>query len=1078
MRAPRPLTLLLSPVLTVAFVAAAAPFVSRRRAATPADAAGTAKALGLPDTISFNEHIRPIFVNNCFRCHGSDPGSRKAELRLDRPEFAFAPRANGQPVIVKGNPGASALVRRITSNDPDVVMPPPETHKTLEPREKALLERWIKDGAQYQPHWAFIKPERAALPDVRQADRVRNPIDRFVLARLEEEGLTPNPEADRHTLVRRVTLDLTGLPPTPEEVEAFVRDESPKAYEELVDRLLARPSYGEHRARYWLDSVRYADTHGYHFDNYRSIWPYRDWVIDAFNANQPFDRFTQEQIAGDLLPGATPNQLIATGYIRAGMSTNEGGTIPEENLATYATDRVETTSQVWLGLTMGCARCHDHKFDPISTKDFYSMAAFFRNTTQPAMDGNVMDSPPILRMPRSEDASRYAALPDEIDAATKAYEAHVEAAEPAFDRWQQTQGPDDLPTIADDRLEFRLLPDPAEPATLRNVVAPGRLFTFTGGRPQAETSPLGPALRLPAGVTADLGALGDIDADEPFSTGAWVQVTDNVDGALLARTDVAAGYRGWDLSMKGSRAGLQIISAWNQDALRVITRGAVSSEGWHHVFVTYDGSRKAKGVRFYYDGRPQSVYEEVDSLRGSIRTKTPLRLNRRSTGEGAGGAAVHDVRFYRRVLTPAEVQVLGRRVVLEQALATPPVLRSAEELQPLRDYYLAFVDADAQRLRRARETLADEFEAVKSRSKVTLVAEEKKEKPFARILIRGQYDHEGARVGAAVPAILPPLPKGVPANRLGLARWLTRPEHPLTARVNVNRFWAQVFGQGLVSTAGEFGVTGDPPSNPHLLDWLAVEFRESGWNVKALFRLMVTSAAYRQSSVASREKLEKDPDNRLLSRGPRFRMHGEMIRDLALRASGLLSATLGGPSVKPYQPPGIWETVAMEESNTKIYVPERGEANHRRSLYTFWKRAAPPPSMETFNAPTREQCAVDRDRTNTPLQALVTMNDVQFVEASRRLAEVVIGERGLDDAGRLDAIALRVLSRPLAPAEQQALKPVIRDLRGHYAADRRASKALVAVGDSVPDASIPAAELAAWTMVASLFFNLDEALNK
>ena len=945
------------------------------------------------------------------------------------------------------------------------------------PRDIALLERWIKEGAQYEPHWAFIKPERPALPEVRRPGSVSNPIDRFILARLEEEGLTPNPEADRHTLIRRVTLDLTGLPPTPAEVDAFVRDTSPKAYEALVDRLLARPSYGEHRARYWLDAVRYADTHGYHFDNYRSIWPYRDWVIDAFNANKPFDRFTQEQIAGDLLPNATPNQLIATGYIRAGMSTNEGGTIPEENLANYATDRVETTSQVWLGLTVGCARCHDHKFDPITAKDFYSMAAFFRNTTQPAMDGNVMDSPPVLRMPRVEDAARYAVLPYEIEVAWLAYAAHLQAAEPAFLRWQETQGPEHLPAVGNERLELHLLSDPAQPATLRNVVAPARPFTFTGGRPQVESSPLGPALRLATGVTADLGALGDIEADEPFSAGAWVQVTDNVDGALLARMDVAGGYRGWDLWMKGSRAGLQMISSWNQDALRVLARGPVSSEGWHHVFVTYDGSRQAKGVKVYYDGRPQSVYEEVDSLRGSIRTKTPLRLNRRSTGEGAGGAAIHDVRFYRRALRTPEVQVLARRSLLAAALATPPAERTDALLKPLRDYYFLFVDDEAKRLQAARDTRIDEFETAKARSKVTLIAEEMKGKPFARILVRGQYDQEGDRVGAAVPAILPPLPRGAPANRLGLARWLTQPDHPLTARVNVNRFWAQVFGQGLVSTAGEFGVTGEPPANPKLLDWLAVEFRESGWNVKALFRLMVTSAAYRQSAAVTKEKLEKDADNRLLSRGPRFRMHGEMIRDLALRASGLLSATLGGPSVKPYQPPGIWETVAMEESNTKIYVADRGEANHRRSLYTFWKRAAPPPAMETFNAPTREQCAVDRDRTNTPLQALVTLNDVQFVEASRRLAEVAIVERG-DDAGRLDAMALRVLSRPLATVERDALRPVVQDLRARYAGDSKASKALVAVGDSIPNASIPAPELAAWTMVANLFFNLDEALNK
>ena len=733
----------------------------------------------------------------------------------------------------------------------------------------------------------------------------RNPIDRFVLARLEKEGLTPNPEADRHTLIRRVTLDLTGLPPTPEDVEAFVRDESKEAYEALVDRLLARPSYGEHRARYWLDSVRYADTHGYHFDNYRSIWPYRDWVIGAFNANQPFDQFTREQIAGDMFPQATRDQRIATGFIRAGMSTNEGGTIPAENLAIYATDRVETTSQVWLGLTVGCARCHDHKFDPISTKDFYSMAAFFRNTTQPAMDKNVMDSPPILRMPRAEDAPRYAALPGEIDAAKNAYDCHVDGRRVR------------LRDLAADPGARRPPHDRGRPAGLPPRLRPGRAHhppqcTLPGSglhlhRGKAAGRHVAPGSGGPPGqaFTADLGDVGDVESDEPFSFGAWVQVTDTVDGAFLARMDVANGYRGWDLSMKGSRAVAQMISSWNQNALRVVAQKAVSSEGWHHVFVTYDGSRKARGVKIYYDGEAQGVYEEVDSLRGSIRTKTPLRLNRRSTGEGAEGASIHDIRFYRSALSGPEVHVLASRGALEAVLAARPPERTPKQLKPLRAYYIDFVDEEAIRLRDARDALVAEFEAVKARSKVTLIAEEKKgQEPFAHILIRGQYDQKGDKVKAAVPAVLPPLPEGAPTNRLGLARWLTHPDHPLMARVNVNRFWAEVFGQGLVPTAGEFGITGEPPTNPKLLDWLAVEFRESGWNVKALLRLMVTSATYRQSAAATPEKLEKDPDNRLLSRGPRFRMHGEMMRDLALRASGLLSAKMGGPSVKPYQPPG------------------------------------------------------------------------------------------------------------------------------------------------------------------------------
>lgn len=1075
MELPRRLRPLLPPVLAVAVLFALAPFASFRWSEPGADESAAASP-DLPDVLTFNDHVRPILVDNCFPCHGSDPGSREAELRLDDPEHAFAPRANGLPVIVAGDPDASAVVRRISSVDPKEMMPPPDSRRELDPEEIEIVRRWIAEGAQYQPHWAFMTPKRPSLPD---GEGPSHPVDRFVVERLKEEGLSLNPEADRHTLIRRVTLDLTGLPPTPDEVQAFVEDDSPEAYERLVDALLDRPAYGEHRARYWLDYVRYADTHGYHFDNYRSIWPYRDWVIDAFNDNQPFDQFTLEQIAGDMLPRPTRSQKIATGYIRAGMSTNEGGTIPEENLAIYATDRVETTSQVWLGLTMGCARCHDHKFDPITTRDFYSMAAFFRNTTQPAMDGNVMDSPPVLLMPGPGDARRHRELPREIESAEKAYEDHLKAAEPRLETWLATLSAEDVPRVDGDGLELRLTPRPSDPATLEDAVSPGRTFPWSGRAPGLEDSPVGPGVRLSGGVSADLGDLGDVDADEAFSFGAWVQVGDGVDGPLLARLDVGRGLRGWDLFLKGSRAGVHISRVWNEDAIKVIVRGTIPSEGWHHVFVTYDGSRRASGVRIYYDGERKRIYEEGLSVRGSIRTSTPLRLNRRSVRGGAAGAALADVRFYRRELEPPEVQVLARRPTFEAALRVPPGERTDDQTIALRDYYFDFVDPVAMRLRDARNTLLEEQEEVKERATITLIAEENEdEEPFAHILERGQYDQEGERVPAAVPAVLPPLPEGAPANRLGLARWLTHPDHPLTARVNVNRFWAQVFGAGLVPTAGEFGITGTPPTHPELLDWLALEFQASGWDVKGLFRLMVTSAAYRQSAATTPEKLEKDRDNQLLSRGPRFRMHGEMIRDLALAASGLLSSKRGGPSVKPYQPPGIWETVAMEESNTKIYLADRGDALYRRSLYTFWKRAAPPPAMETFDAPTREECAVDRERTNTPLQALVTLNDPQFVEASRRLAEVAIQEGGEAEPQRLDALALRVLARPLDHTEKDALAPVIRDLRDHYEGDEAASRALLEVGASRPSTPVPAPELATWTMVASQFLNLDEALNK
>ena len=617
-------------------------------------------------------------------------------------------------------------------------------------------------GVPDNRHWAFKPPQRPATPAVARANWPRNPIDNFVLAALEAAKWEPAEEADRYTLARRVSLDLTGLPPTPATIEAFVKDPASDAYDKLVDRLLLQPSYGEHRARFWLDNARYADTHGLHRDNYRSIWPYRDWVIRAFNDNMPFDRFTVEQLAGDLLQAPTESTRVATGFHRCAVSTNEMGVILEEYEAIYAQDRVETTAGVWLGLTVGCARCHDHKFDPISQREFYQLAAFFRNTTEPVMNGDV--------------------------------------------------------------------PDPA------------------------------PAI--------DVG--------------------------------------------------------------------------------------------------------------GQVRS---------------------------------------------------------------------------------------------------LVMEERPTAASAHVLARGQYDQKGELVGAGVPKVLPAF-DNYPRNRLGLARWLTAPQHPLTSRVIANRLWAQIFGTGIVATVENFGVIGQPPSNQPLLDWLAVELRESGWNVKRFIKLLVTSATYRQSSAASPEKFERDPDNRKLSRGPRFRMDGEMIRDLALAAGGLLVAQVGGPSVKPYQPAGVWEAVAIPGGNTVTYEQDHGAALYRRSLYTFWKRSAPPPALEIFNAPTRETASLQRERTNTPLQALALLNDPQIIEAARRLALVVIGEAGPDMDRRLDRMALRVLARPLDQEEKQILRPIAAALGQHYQQNQPAAEALVKVGEMPGDPQVPIFEQAAWTLVAGQFLNLDEALNK
>ncbi|MGA2063967.1 MAG: PSD1 and planctomycete cytochrome C domain-containing protein [Thermoguttaceae bacterium] len=763
------------------------------------------------DAILFNRDIRPIFTVNCFPCHGPDSASRKAGLRLDRRESALKIGA-----IVPGKPDESELVNKVFADDPADRMPPPASHKTLTASQKDLLRRWIAAGAEYQPHWSLIAPLRPPPPPVKNPAWARNPIDAFVLAALEQHGLQPAAEADRRTLARRLSLDLTGLPPTPAEVEAFVNDPSPAACENLADRLLASQRWGEHRARYWLDAARYADTHGIHFDNYREIWAYRDWVIDAFNRNLPFDRFTIEQLAGDLLPEATPQQRVASGFNRCNITTNEGGAINEEYLVLYARDRTETTARVWLGLTAGCAVCHDHKFDPLTQKEFYQMSAFFNNTTQAAMDGNVKDTPPTLFLPAAADRDRWPALVKELADARRQVEERKKTA-------------------------------PADP-----------------------------------------------------------------DKSLAAR--VAA---------------------------------------------------------------------------------------------------------------------------LEQ-----------------------------------------EQKAVQSRGTAAYVVQERNEPARAFVLYRGEYDKRREQVGAETPAMLPPMPADLPKNRLGFARWLLRPEQPLTARVAVNRCWQEVFGTGLVRTAEDFGVNCEMPSHPELLDWLAVEFRESGWDVKKLFRLLVTSAAYRQASAATPEKLEKDPQNRLLSRGPRFRMDAEMVRDYALAASGLLVPKIGGPSVKPYQPDGVWDAVAMMESNTRIYRRDEGENLYRRSMYTFWKRAAPPAAMDILNAPSRETCTVRRERTDTPLQALVTLNDPQFVEAARRLAQTALKDGGPAGESRLDFVVRRLLLRPFRPEESQSAAATLDKLLGFYRAHPQEAKALLAVGESKADPALDAATLAAWTMLANQLMNLDEVLNK
>ena len=893
-------------------------------------------------------------------------------------------------------------------------MPPAYTHKQLKPEQIAELKQWIAEGAHYEPHWAYIPPKQAPLPAVKNTTWPKNAIDRFVLAKLESMGLKPAPEADRRTLARRVSLDLTGLPPDPADVDRFVADKSPSAYESLVDRYLASPRYGEHRARYWLDAARYADTNGIHFDNYREIWSFRDWVISAFNENKPFNQFAVEQIAGDLLPNPKLDQLVATGFTRCNITTNEGGAIDEEYKVLYARDRTETASEVFLGSTLGCAVCHDHKFDPFTQKDFYSFSAFFNNTTQAAMDGNVKDTAPVIPVPIAADLPRFEALKTELVSARKEVDERKTAARADFDAWIKGANTKSVAaSVPQNGLYFSA---PLNEGAGRTVQA-----SFNGV-PKSLTAASDPgwdggqvsekAYQRKPGSVIESRDVGDFDKNQSFTYAAWVKLAPNTGaGAIFSRMDDQHDYRGWDLWTEGNKVGSHIINKWPDDALKVVTRDPISTGKWHHVCITYPGTAKAGDLRVYVDGAMAATDIAMNTLKSTIHTDVPFKIGQRSTTAGLDGTDIQDVRLYGRVLDASEVARLAGGTRAAFLVSHGSALTASEKDETFK-WWLNADDPEYKSLNDKLTAMQTEDNQILQRGTVAHIAKEQSMAPMAYVLNRGEYDKRKDQVTPATPASLPAMPASFPRNRLGLAEWIVLPENPLTARVTVNRFWQEIFGTGIVRTSGDFGVNGEIPTNQALLDWMAVDFREHGWDIKRFYKQIVMSATYRQSAAETPEKKKLDPDDRYFSRGPRFRMDAEMIRDYALAASGLLSPKIGGPSVKTYQPDGVWEAVAIIGSNTRDYKRDSGESLYRRSLYTFWKRSAPPASLDIFNAPSRETCTVRRDRTNTPLQALVTLNDVQYVEAARNLAQRVLKEGGATDAARENYLAKRLLARP------------------------------------------------------------------
>jgi hypothetical protein len=1037
--------------------------------------------------ISFNEQIQPILSENCYTCHGADSNARKAQLRLDRPEDAFAERKGG-PAIVKGDPAHSPLIQRLLSRDPEVVMPPPESHKLLKPGEVALLREWVAQGAVYQPHWAFVAPTRPERPVTRQMGWARNPIDDFVLAKLERESLTPSPEAERSALLRRVTYDLTGLPPSPAEIRAFLSDPSPTAYETVVDRLLANPRYGEHRAHYWLDYARYGDSHGLHRDEFRSIWPYRDYVIRSFNANKPFDQFTREQLAGDLLPARNLDQQLASAFVRAGISSGEGGSIVEELRVNNQRERVETYGAVYLGLTTGCAACHDHKFDPLTQRDHYALTAFFNNLDENPSNDDRPDWPPFIRLPPAAERARYDALLARRAAVQVAMQERRRLADQLIAPWLAR---DDRPRPVDPAgLRVRLWFNEQKGATFSNS-APFPFWptvTATGGAPVwGEETWFWPSFRMETSTRLELPQVGDVERTDSFTVGSWIMPrlettasSSAEQGTILGKVDAERGGRGWELAYEEGRLLFRLVHEGGGDLIAVVTATPVLARGrWNHVLATYDGSGRAAGVRLYVDGARQALVVKRDALTGTIRTAAPFLL-----GESHPHARplrqtrFQDLRYYERALGAEEASRLAREDYVAALAARPAGSWSEDEAKALTDFYFSERDPVMRELRDRMAPIDAELAALTKDGEVALVSAETSRLAYADVLDRGVYSARKERIRPRTPGFLPPMPADAPRDRLGLAEWTVSASNPLTARVTVNRMWAELFGTGLVETTEDFGVVGARPTHPQLLDWLAVEFRESGWDLKHVYRLIVTSATYRQSARVTPALLDKDPRNRLLARGPRFRIDAEEIRDTALAISGLLSEQIGGPSTRPYQPAGIWENAGIPDRPVPGYVRDVGAGLYRRSVYTYWRRTALMPNMDAFDAAVRDSACTRRQRTNTPLQALVTMNDEQWLEAARCTAENLVVRSIGDDGARLDQLGEQVLSRPWSAPEKSILLGELGQFRSTYRADPGAAVELLKVGASPRRADLPPPEVAAWMLVASTAMNLDAALNK
>jgi hypothetical protein len=1041
--------------------------------AAPARGGSPTKAAAVK--LDFARDVRPILANHCWACHGPDETSRAAGLRLDRRESALAALKDGKRAIVPGNLVDSALVQRIDHEKPSRRMPPLDFKKQITDAQRQVLKRWIAEGAEYAEHWAFVAPRRPELLAVKNKAWPINPIDHFILHRLESEGLTPSPPASKETLLRRVALDLTGLPPTLDDLDLYLKDTSANAYEKAVDRFLASPRYAEKMATSWLDAARYADTNGYNNDEERTMWPWRDWVINAFHKNMPFDQFLVEQLAGDLLPSATLEQKIATGFNRNHVFTTEGGIFEEEYRTEYVADRVHTTATVFLGMSLQCARCHEHKYDPISQKEYYEFFAFFNNVPDRTFGYNAKNiGEPFVKYAPPETLAALADLDKRLaERDGQIAKRESDAAERAS-MWEGRLTAEERRKISLAGQAFHLHLDEGEGTAVaderRGVKGTVKGARWTDGKFRK-------ALEFDGTNHVDLYSHGSLSSDQPFSFSVWIYPATG-EGTILSKISEKYQYRGYDLVVEeGGKLASHLVHRWPEDGLKVIAKNPISLNAWHHLVLTYDGSLKAGGVKLYLDGKAAPLDISKDQLKGSIGSSAPFHLGKRGESYPFKGK-IDEVQLFHQELKSDDVAVLAADKALStvvDVLALDAAQRTEPQKAQLRRYYLENIDAEFRRLKAERADLANQKAALEKTMVPTMVMQELPKRRDTYLLKRGQYDQRGDKVEPGVPRVFPRLPPNAPADRLALARWLVQPSHPLTARVTVNRWWAAYFGAGIVETVEDLGLQGDLPSHAELLDWLATELMRTGWDVKAMQKLIVTSATYRQLSKVTPDLLTKDPKNRLLARSPRSRLPAETVRDNALAISGLLKEKVGGPSVKPYQPPGLWEEVAVERRYK--YVPDTGDGYYRRGMYTFWRRTCPPPGMTTFDAPDRETCVARRARTNTPLQALILLNDPTYVEAARVLAERMMKAGTTDDARMNFAFKLAV-AREASTDERRILMALLKDSLTRYRADPAAAQKLLSTGPAGRDTAIPDVDLAAWTSVASMILNLDETISR